>query len=270
MPDDSKQTQGGQTDPVRVEIKEAIATVTIDRGETLNALTDDVLFGVTDAMARLGENPAVRVAVLRGAGRRAFASGMDLKVLKTYDPAGTQQHFDELNGMLYAIERAPFPVIAMVQGYALGGGSELAAACDLRIAGSSARIGVPIGRFGHCPDRVNVRRMLRLISPAHLNAMIMTDTLYDADDGLRMGFFNWVVPDSALEAFTYSIARTVSEKSPLGMKAFKQVMAQVQDGSMEHAQDPNEDVVTSLWATRDFQEGVAAFFERRKPDFKGE
>ena len=155
---------------------------------------------------RLDGDKAVRVAILRGAGERAFASGMDLKVLRDFDPPATQRHFDQLNHVLRTIEQTRFPVIAMVYGYAVGGGCELAAACDLRVAGSGARIGVPIGRFGHCPDRENLRRLLRLMSHAHLRAMIMTDTLFDATEAQRMGFFNWVVPDAHLAAFVRSVA----------------------------------------------------------------
>jgi enoyl-CoA hydratase len=256
--------------PVKVEVDGAIATVSIDRRDVHNALTHDVLEQLEGSFAQLGATAAVRVAVLRGSGERAFASGMDLKLLRQMSPAETQEHFDQLNRVLKAIEAAPFPVIAMVYGFAIGGGCELAAACDLRIAGSSARIGVPIGRFGHCTDRENLQRLLRLISPAHIKAMIMTDTLFDASDAHRMGFFNWVVPDHALEAFTHSIVTTVSQKSPLGLRALKQALAEVLDGSTTHAANPEEDLVTSLWRTSDFQEGVAAFFERRKPQFKGQ
>jgi enoyl-CoA hydratase len=145
----------------------------------------------------------------------------------------------------------------------------LAAACDLRIAGSGARIGIPIGRFGHCADRENLRRLLRLTSPTLVKAMIMTDALFNADDALRAGFFNWVVPDSSLEAFTMSIAKTVSQKSPLGLRALKKVIGEILDGSIAHAERPEEDTIASLWATQDFQEGVAAFFEKRTPNFKG-
>jgi enoyl-CoA hydratase len=258
-----------ETEPVKIKIDGAIAIVTIDRPKSLNSLTNDVLAAIGDTMAALAANPAVRVAVLRGAGQRAFASGADLVSLKTFSPAEAQHHFDLLNGALHAIEQAPFPVIAMIYGFAVGGGCELAAACDLRIAASSARIGVPIGRLGHTLDRINLRRMLRLVSPAVVKAMVLTDTLYDANDAYRLGFFNWVVPDSALEAFAVSIATTVSQKAPLGMRAFKQVMKEVQDGSVNHAGNPDEDVVTSLWLTRDFQEGVSAFFERRTPSFTG-
>ncbi|CAM5220930.1 Enoyl-CoA hydratase OS=Castellaniella defragrans OX=75697 GN=HNR28_002552 PE=3 SV=1 [Castellaniella defragrans] len=253
---------------VRVDIESAIATVTIERGDSLNALNDEVLTGIVNAMREVERMESIRVVVLRGAGRRAFASGMDLHVLGSYDPAGAQQHFDRLNITLRAIEQVPVPVIAMVYGYALGGGAELAAACDLRIASNTARIGVPVGRFGHCPDRENLKRLLRLLSPADVKAMVMTDTLYCAEEALRMGFFNWVVPESALQAFTYSIATVVSQKSPLGLKAFKKGVAQVLEGSVEHAENPEEDMITSLWATRDLQEGIAAFFERRVPEFK--
>jgi enoyl-CoA hydratase len=269
MPGSSDHGSAVGTSGISVRLEGAIATVMIDRRDVHNALSHDVLDAIEDAFARLAANPAVRVVVLRGGGERAFASGMDLNQLRLMDPAATQSHFDQLNRVLRAVETAPFPVVAMVHGFAVGGGCELAAACDLRIAGSSARIGVPIGRFGHCPDRENLRRLLRLVSPAHIRAMIMTDTLFDASDAHRMGFFNWVVPDAALEAFTFSVATTISQKSPLGLRAFKQALAEVLEGSIAHAEKPEDDLVTSLWTTSDFQEGVAAFFERRKPQFQG-
>jgi enoyl-CoA hydratase len=269
MPGNSDRGSASHASAIGVRIDGAIATVSIDRRDVHNALSHDVLDEIEAAFAQLAANPAVRVAILRGSGERAFASGMDLKQLRAMNPADAQAHFDQLNHVLRLIESAPFPVIAMVYGFAVGGGCELAAACDLRIAGSSARIGVPIGRFGHCADRENLRRLLRLISPAHIKAMIMTDTLFDASDAHRMGFFNWVVPDASLEAFTLSVATTISEKSPLGLRAFKQALAEVVEGSVAHAARPEEDLITSLWTTSDLQEGVAAFFERRKPQFQG-
>ncbi len=270
MPRSSEQPSNASAAPaVRIKVEGAIATVTLDRREVHNALTHDVLDEIDSAFIGLAADPAVRVAILRGSGERAFASGMDLKHLRLMGPADTQEHFDQLNRVLKRIETTPFPVVAMVYGFAIGGGCELAAACDLRIAGSSARIGVPIGRFGHCTDRENLQRLLRLISPAHIKAMIMTDALFDASDAHRMGFFNWVVPDASLEAFTLATAKTISQKSPLGLRALKQALTEVLDGSTAHAADPNEDLVTSLWTTSDFQEGVAAFFERRPPQFQG-
>jgi enoyl-CoA hydratase len=264
MPSDSSAAA-----PILVDQAGAVATITIDRPGVLNALGDDVLDSLEAAVLRLGETADTRVAILRGAGERAFASGMDLKELRTFDPAATQRHFDQLNRVLRVIEGAPFPVIAMIHGYAVGGGCELAAACDLRVAGSSARIGVPIGRFGHCADRENLRRLLRLLSPAAVKAMIMTDTLFDAGEAHRMGFFNWVVPDAQLAAFTQSLAVTVSQKSPLGLRVLKRAIEDVLGGSIAHAAAPEEDMITALWATEDFQEGVTAFFERRTPQFKG-
>jgi enoyl-CoA hydratase len=258
---------GDERATVTVRIDAAIATITIDHRTAMNALTEGVLRALGDAIRQLGGD--VRVAIVRGAGQKAFASGMDLNVLRGFDPASAQRHFDELNDCLRNIEQAPFPVIAMIHGYAIGGGCELAAACDLRIAGTSARIGVPVGRLGHCPDRENLRRLMRFLSPGQIKAMIMTDTLLSADEAYRIGFFNWIVPDEVLEEFTRSIATTVSQKSPLGLRALKQALTEVLGGSIAHADDPREDLITSLWTTADFQEGVAAFFERRTPAFTG-
>jgi enoyl-CoA hydratase/carnithine racemase len=268
---DGRMQQGTDADSageaVQVRVEGAMATITIDRRHAMNALTHGVLVALEEAIGRLdGE---VRVAIIRGAGQKAFASGMDLNVLRTFDPAGAQRHFDELNACLNTLETAPFPIIAMIHGYAIGGGCELAAACDLRIAGTSARIGVPVGRFGHCPDRENLRRLLRFFSPGQIKAMILTDTLIGADEAHRIGFFNWVVPDFALEEFTKSIASTVSQKSPLGLRALKRALVEVLDGSTAHAENPQDDLVTSLWTTADLQEGVAAFLEKRSPKFQG-
>jgi enoyl-CoA hydratase/carnithine racemase len=257
------------TNAVRVEKDGAIATAVIDRAKIRNALNDDVLDGIERTIETLGADPATRVVILRGAGTKAFGSGMDLNELRKMGPPQAQAHFDRLNRCLAAVEACPVPVIAMIYGYAVGGGCELAAACDLRIAGTGARIGVPVGRFGHCPDRVNLQRLTRLISPAYVKAMIMTDTLYTAQDAQRIGFLNWVVPNAKLEAFTQTMATTIAQKSPLGLRALKRVLAEVLDGSVEHATDPALDTITSLWATRDFQEGVAAFLEKRPPVFEG-
>ncbi|WP_213767428.1 enoyl-CoA hydratase-related protein [Caballeronia sp. dw_19] len=269
MPDTSESMRLAPNVAVQARMDGSIATVTIDRRDALNALSDDVLDSIESTFGSLAADPDVRVAVLRGAGHRAFASGADLNTLRTFDPGSAQQHFDRLNRALRAIEQAPFPVIAMIHGYAVGGGCELAAACDLRIAGSSARIGVPIGRLGHCADRENLRRLLRLIPPAYVKAMVMTDTLFDAGEALRIGFLNWVVPDAMLDAFTQEMATAVSQKSPLGLRAFKRAFDEVMSGSVEHASVPEEDMITSLWATKDFQEGVSAFFEHRTPRFNG-
>lgn len=253
--------------PVLLAVDGSIATVTIDRRDVLNALGEDVLGAIESTFSRLDADDTVRVAILRGAGERAFAAGMDLKALREFDPPAVQGHFDQLNRTLRRIEQARFPVIAMIHGFAVGGGCELAAACDLRVAGSSARIGVPIGRFGHCPDRENLRRLLRLMPHAHIRAMIMTDTLFGAEEAKNIGFFHWVVPDTQLVAFTQSLALLISQKSPLGLETLKRALAEVLEGSIEAAADPEQDIITALWRTHDFHEGVDAFFEHRLPRF---
>jgi enoyl-CoA hydratase len=247
----------------------AVATLEFGRAEAGNALSNEALEEIRAVVSELGGRPDLRVLVVRSVGQKAFGSGMDLRELRRMTPSEAQRHFDILNAALRAIEECPLPSIAMVRGYALGGGCELAASCDLRIGAAGAQIGMPIGRFGHCPDRENLRRLSRLLSPAHLKAMVLTDMLVGADDAHRMGFFNWVVPDLALEAFTREVAASVSQKAPLGLRAFRRALAEALDGSIGHAADPAQDIVTALWTTRDFQEGVGAFLERRPPRFEG-
>jgi enoyl-CoA hydratase/carnithine racemase len=244
-----------------------VATVTINRPEQRNALDLATRDGIRSAIEQLAAS-STRVVVLRGAGSRAFASGADLRELSTMGFDGAKAHFEEFTETLTAIEAAPIPVIAMIDGFALGGGLELAAACDLRISSDAARFGVPIGRIGHSIDKKNLRRMLRLVSPADLKAMLMTDMLIPAEEARRIGLLNWVVPQAQLESFTYDVAARVAASAPLGVQTAKRLINEVSD---ERALPSTEDAddASQLFDTEDFAEGIAAFFERRTPEFRG-
>jgi enoyl-CoA hydratase/carnithine racemase len=245
-----------------------VATVTINRPEQRNALNLATRNGIRSAIEELAASASARVVVLRGAGRRAFASGGDLRELSTMGFDGAKEHFDEFTETLAAIEEAPIPVIAMIDGFALGGGLELATACDLRISSDAARFGIPIGRIGHTLDKKNLRRVLRLVSPADLKAMLLTDMLIPADEARRIGLLNWVVPQAQLESFTYDVAARVAASAPLGVQTAKRLINEVCDeGALPSSEDADD--ASRLFDTEDFAEGVAAFFERRVPDFRG-
>ncbi len=256
------------SDAVLLDRSAGVGTITINRPEQRNALNGEVRQAIVDAVYECANDDAVRVAVVRGSGGVAFASGADLRELSQYDPAGARDHFAEFNGQLEQLEAAPIPIIAMISGYALGGACELAAACDLRVATDSSRFGMPIGRIGHSIDKGNMRRLLRLMPPAELKAMLLTDDLISAAHALRIGLVNWVVPAQSLEAFTYDLARRVGSKAPLAVRAAKRLINEVCDERTAPTEG-DADLASSLFATEDFAEGAAAFLEKRTPNFVG-
>lgn len=245
------------------------AAITIDRPQQRNALNTEILRALTKLSLELTADDMLRVVTIRGAGTRAFISGMDLRELAKMSPQQAQDHFDELNACLDAVAAIPVPVVCAIQGYAMGGGCELASACDIRIATTTSTFGFPIGRIGHNPDRKSLRRLARLIKPDHLKLMVFTDTFLPATEMQRLGFLHWTVPDLLFEQTLDTLVAKIITQAPRGLRALKQSLSWIEEGRVEPDPDPLADPVTALWSTRDFHEGVAAFLEHRQPRFEG-
>ena len=252
-----------------VQEESEIATLIFNRPEARNPLDGEIIESLPRELSRLEKGGQTRVVVLRGAGGKAFASGADLAEMARMDSTAALQQFRRFESMLEAIESCALPVIAMIDGYAIGGGCEVAAACDLRVATPDARFGIPIARIGHTLDFRNARRLMALIGPAILKELLFTDKIFDAAEAYRIGLINAVVPREEIEAHTYKLAREMTQRAPLSLRATKRTIREcMQNPSLQGIEDPAA-LAAACFDTADFKEGIRAFFEKRTPRFVG-
>ena len=248
-----------------VEFADGIAVVTLNRPEVRNAIdlaTVDDLHWALDLLASYGRT---RVLILTGAGP-AFASGADIRELRKRRAPDALRGINA--GLFEQVERFPAPTIAAVNGHALGGGCELALACDLRIAAQSARFGQPEVGLGVIPAAGAAYRLPRLVGLGRARELIYTGRIIDADEAFRIGLVNRVVPDGSLLDEARAVAAAIARKSPLALRVAKRVLAAAAHGaaSGRAAEDLGQAI---LFESSDRDEGMSAFLERRPPRFTG-
>jgi enoyl-CoA hydratase len=254
---------------VRVEWDGEIAVVTIDRQEKLNALNADVMGELGGVFESLGADGAVRAVILTGAGGRAFVAGADIAELARMEPLDAARLSREGQRVFEKIERCPKPVIAAVGGYALGGGCELALACHLRIASSSARFGLPEVGLGIIPGYGGTVRLARVVGLGHATEMILTGEPIDASRAREIGLVTAVVESDVLLQEAKTLARRVTKNGPLAVRlALESIYRGVDLGAAE-ALDLESALFGLLASTEDMKEGMGAFLEKRKPGFRG-
>jgi len=257
------------SDNILTQVADGIGTITINRPDKRNALDRATHQQLLDAFESMRRDTAVRVVVITGTGK-AFIAGVDVREFVGRTPV---EMYDRLLQQPSAIETAdafPKPLIAMVNGYCLGSGNELAMACDIRIASEDAKFGQPEVNLGMVPGGGATQRLPRLIGLGKALWLMYTGALLDSSDAFRMGLVDLVVPAKQLRARTMTLARMIATKSPMALAMIKEaarasVRAPLDDG-IRHEQS----LASVIFSSKDMQEGLAAFLEKRPPNFTGE
>jgi enoyl-CoA hydratase len=247
---------------VAVERREAVAVVTIDRPDALNALNVETLTELRDRLAELAEDESARVVVLTGAGDRAFVAGADIKYMGGLGPDEAKAWGALGHEAARLLEEMPKPTIAAVNGFALGGGCELALACDLRYASSRARLGQPEIDLGIVPGWGGTQRLARVCGLGVAKELVLTGRQVDAEEALRIGLVN-AIADPVLE-YALEAAGSLAGKSPVALRVAKRLL-NLSPGALEREAEEFGD----LFSSEDAKEGLAAFAEKRAPRFTG-
>jgi enoyl-CoA hydratase len=242
--------------------------ITIHRPEALNALNLEVFRELKEHLIFISDQPQVRCLLITGSGEKAFVAGADISEFKSITPGGAKSFLTPGNSVMDMIEKYHIPVIALVNGFALGGGCELALACHIRIASEKARFGMPEINLGILPGYGGTQRLPRVVGKAKALEMILTGEMINAQEALSIGLVSHVVPDGTILEKGKELATKLSSKAPLSIQAIiKAIHASLPD----HADgiSVEGDLFTALADTSDFKEGTNAFLEKRKPVFTG-
>ena len=247
----------------------AVATLTINRPKVLNALDAATLGELGEAMRGLQADDSVRVVILTGSGDRAFVAGADINELATLAPDAAKAHAELGQGVFDLIERLGKPVIAAVNGFALGGGCELAMACTVRLAADSARFGQPEVKLGLTPGFAGTQRLPRLVGKGRAMELILGGGVIDAAEAYRIGLVNRVVPAASLMEEARALAQAWAANAPIAMRYAMEAVAHGLETSFAEGRFVEASLFGLAFATEDMREGTRAFLEKRKPAFRG-
>jgi enoyl-CoA hydratase len=255
---------------LNLEQEGAVAVVTVNRPAVLNALSEAVLREIEAVFNALADDEGVRAIVLTGAGEKAFVAGADIKELAAQTPVSGRETAKRGQRLFSRIEQLGKPVIAAINGFALGGGCELALACTFRFAADTARIGLPEITLGIIPGYGGSVRLPRLIGKARAMEMILTGKPVAADEAFRVGLVNRVVPAASLVAEAKAFAADLAARAPIALRYAMQAIERGLEMPVDEALEFEATLFGLVASTSDMREGTSAFLEKRKAVFKGE
>ena len=249
---------------VLLEKKGHIAVATINRPKALNALNSQVLEDLNELVDLVTADEEIRALVLTGAGEKAFVAGADIGEMSTLTKAEGEAFGKKGNDVFRKLETMPVPVIAAINGFALGGGCELSMSCDIRICADTAVFGQPEVGLGITPGFGGTQRLARLVSPGMAKQLIYTARNIKADEALRIGLVNAVYPAAELLSAAEKMADTIAKNAPIAVRACKKAINEGLDVDMDAALVIEEKLFGSCFETADQKEGMGAFLEKRK------
>jgi enoyl-CoA hydratase len=253
---------------VKVERDGEVAVLTIDRQDKMNALNAQVQEEIAEAFATISPGE-IRTIIVTGAGEKAFVAGADVGGMRAMSALEVREFGRIGTRMMDAIEGTPVPVIAAINGFALGGGAEIALACDIRIAAENARFGFPEVTVGIMPGAGGTQRLPRVVGSGVARELVFTGRVIDAKEAKEVGLVNRVVGEGeALEA-AKEMARQIAGNAPVAVKNAKTAMNIARNTDLASGIEHEGDLFALLFATEDAREGMTAFSERRRPEFKG-
>ncbi len=251
------------------EVQEGVGILTFNRPKALNALNSETLDELADVIKRVHCDDTVRVLVLTGAGDRAFVAGADITGFPSMNGLQARLFAERGQGIFFDIENLPKPVIACVNGFALGGGCELAMSCDFIYASDKAKFGQPEVNLGLIPGFGGSQRLLRLVGRAKTKELCMTGEMVDAQQAKELGLAAKVFPADQLIEETMKVARALAAKSPGVLRSVKKIVDAGADIDLRNGCALEAEAFGNCFGTEDMREGVSAFLEKRKPEFKG-
>lgn len=249
--------------------KDGLVRITINRPEKLNALNDPTINELFDVFNGFRFNPKVGAVIITGSGDKAFVAGADIKELAQLDARSGKDKMIKGQALFYLIEHSTKPVIAAINGFALGGGCELALACTIRLASENAKFGQPEVGLGVIPGYGGTQRLSRLVGKGRAMELILTGEMIDAREAYRIGLVNKVYPSGQLLSEAETLARNILSKGPI---AIRSVLEAINHGMEMHLSDGfklESNLFGLLCASADSKEGLNAFLEKRKPAFRG-
>lgn len=254
---------------VYLQIENNIGTIYINRPEKRNALTYDMWVDLAELVDKCNANPEIKVIVFRSTTEKAFSAGADIGEFKTirYTAEGAEKYNDATMVLEEKITQSPKPSIAMISGFCVGGGCEIAVACDFRFSDPTGCFGITPAKLGLIYNTPGTKNLVDLVGPSNAKDILFTGRIIDAKEAVQMGLINRIIEPAQLEQETYEFARLICQNAQMAVRGSKTIINRVLHGDVKDS-DETANLVLQSFVSDDYREGVSAFLEKRKPNFK--